>query len=261
MAICRLVLMLPVILAGVALSLWVPSMSTATYRRMAAIWYRTMLVLTGIRIRYRDGVGSGTVLMVSNHVSWADILVLGARWPFTFLAMHEVGGWPVIGWLARQVGTLFIDRGRGAPGAIRQVTETLQSGESVILFPEGRTSPGNEIRRFHPRIFQAAVNAGVPVQPIALVYQDSGVGPGAGTRATFADGAGFLASLWRTLAGPRVTVDVVVCSLVGPMADRDLLAKAAREGIRAHLALQDPGSGADSGSETRLEFHDLDRQP
>ncbi len=234
----RLLLIGSVVLVGVVLSLFVPFFSAGVYHRIAANWYGIVLALTGIRARYQGAVVDGPVLIVSNHVSWADVLVIGARWPFIFLAMQEINRWPVVGWLSRRVGTLFILRGRGAPGAIRQVSEALRSGQSVILFPEGRTSPGIEVKRFHPRIFQAAINAGVPVQPVGLVYQDHGTAPGGGTRATYSDDAGFLSSLWRTMAGPRVDVEVVVFPALSPTEDREALARAAWEHIRGHPGFQ-----------------------
>ena len=241
-AVARLALMLPVLLIGIVLSLFIPLMSGTVYRFIASTWYGTMLALMGFRARYQGAVAEdGAVLMVSNHVSWADILVIGARWPYTFLAMHELRHWPVVGWLARRVGTLFIRRGEGAPGAIRQVAEALQAGHSVVLFPEGRTSLGTGVGRFHPRIFQAAVQARVPVRPVALVYRDRGAEPGAATRATYADEAGFVAGLWRTLAGPPVDVHVVAFESVGPLEDRQALARQSWERVRTH-----PGFTKDS---------------
>ena len=233
-AILRLILMLPALLVGVAISLLVPWMPPGLYHRITSGWYRTMLWLMGIRGRYDGSVHDGPCLVVSNHVSWADILVIGARWPFTFLAMHEVNGWPVVGWLARRVGTLFIRRGNGAPDAIRQVADVLRDGRSVIVFPEGRTTDGTTVARFHPRIFQAAVDAVVPVQPLGLVYRDSGSAAGSTTRTTFSDGVGFVRSLWCTIAGPPVNVHVVAFGAVGPLDDRQALSNQANALIRAH---------------------------
>ncbi len=233
-AVLKLLLMLPVLVAGIILSLFVPLMSRTLYHGIAARWYRIMMWLMGIRSRYEGAAPTGPCLVVSNHVSWADILVIGGRWPFTFLAMHEVKGWPVVGWLARRVGTLFIQRGNGAPDAIRQVADMLRSGHPVIIFPEGRTTDGSGVARFHPRIFQAAVDAAVPVQPLGLVYRDRGSPTGTPTRATFADGVGFVGSFWRTIAGPPVDVHVKAFPVVGPLPDRQALSDQAKASIRAH---------------------------
>lgn len=226
--------MLVVVLGGVVLSLFVPWMTRSVYHGIARGWYRVMMGLMGIRGRYEGDLRETPCLVVSNHVSWADILVIGARWPFTFLAMHEVNHWPVVGWLARRVGTLFIRRGNGAPGAIRQVADVLREGHSVIIFPEGRTTDGTTVARFHPRIFQAAVDSGVAVQPIGLVYRDRGSDAGSTTRVTFSDGIGFLRSLWRTIAGPPVDVHVIAFDAVGPLRDRQGLSDRARASIRSH---------------------------
>jgi 1-acyl-sn-glycerol-3-phosphate acyltransferase len=233
-ALIRLLLMLPVLALGVLLSLFVRWMPAAIYHQVLTTWYRTMLLFMGIRARYHGPGIRGPVLMVSNHVSWADILVLGARWPFTFLAMHEVSGWPVVGWLAERVGTLFIRRGSGAPDAIRQVADVLRSGKPVILFPEGRTTEGIRVARFHPRIFQAAIDAAVPVQPVALVYRDRKSPPGSPSRVTFADSAGFLQGLWRTISGPPIDVEVRVFDSLALVPDRQELSRQAREAIKSH---------------------------
>lgn len=230
----RLILMVPVLLAGVLLTLFIRRMPLPIYRGILTGWYRLMLLLMGIRVRYLGPEVDETVLMVSNHVSWADILVLGVRWPFTFLAMHEVSRWPIVGWLARRVGTLFIRRGTGAPDAIRQVTVVLQSDQSVIFFPEGRTTDGTRVARFHPRIFQAAVDAAVPVQPVALVYSDPESPPGTPTRTTFADGAGFFGGLWRTISGPPINVDVRTFKPLTPSTNREDLSRRARAAIESH---------------------------
>ncbi len=233
-ALLRLLLMLPVLLTGALICLFIAHLSRGLQDRIVSTWHRVMLWCMGIRARYRGPAVTGPVLMVANHVSWADILVLGARWPFAFLAMAEVRRWPLVGWLAGRVGTLFIRRGEGASDALRQVAAVLREGRSAILFPEGRTTDGTRVARFHPRLLQAAVETGAPVQPVALGYQDRGSENGAPSRVTYADEAGFLEGLWRVISGPLIDVDVRVYPVVGPADDRQLLSREAHTAISSH---------------------------
>lgn len=226
---------LPVIAFGLLISPFLGLMSNKWFTRIVQSWYRTLLSIMGIRCRFTGESIKDVALVVSNHISWADILVIGVNWPFVFLAMRDVARWPVVGWLARAAGTLFIDRGRGAHQAIEQVTELLASGRHVVLFPEGRTTSGTTVKRFHSRLFQAAVEAGVPVQPIGIFYHDSGSSRQYGSRITFADEGGLVKSVWRTLAGPPIHAEVHVFHPIGPHEDRQHLATTAHGHVSRHV--------------------------
>ncbi|MGM0769271.1 MAG: lysophospholipid acyltransferase family protein [Pseudomonadota bacterium] len=129
----------------------------------------------GFRIRVEGQPAAGTVLFVSNHVSWSDIPVLGGRVPLRFLSKAEVGRWPLIGWLAQQAGTLFITRGGGRAGEARaEIAATLSAGQSVLVFPEGTTSSGLTVLPFHGRLLPAAADADVDIQPISIAYTRNG---------------------------------------------------------------------------------------
>ena len=112
LAIVRFVLVLFWVLFGVLLALFIGLMSNRVFRVVQQSWYRGLLFLLGIRCRYLNTeieITAGT-LVVSNHISWADILVIGARWPLVFLSKAEVASWPVVGWLAKRAGTLTTPR-------------------------------------------------------------------------------------------------------------------------------------------------------
>ncbi|MGI9317897.1 MAG: lysophospholipid acyltransferase family protein [bacterium] len=234
-AIGRVVLILPVVAFGLLVSPFLGLMSNKVFSFIAQTWYRTLLMIMGIRCRFTGETIRQVTLVVSNHISWADILVIGVNWPFVFLAMRDVARWPVVGWLAKAAGTLFIDRGKGAHQAIHKVSEALTSGRHVVLFPEGKTTPGTTVKRFHSRMFQAAVEAGVPVQPIGIFYHDSGRPRQHGSRITFADEAGLVRSVWRTLAGPPINVEVRVFGPIGPHEDRQHLATQAHGRVSKHV--------------------------
>ena len=92
-----------------------------------------------------------------------------------FLSKAEVGQWPLVGWLARQAGTLFIRRGSGEAAQRRgDITEALETGQSVLIFPEGTTSAGLTVLPFFPRLIGAATAADVPIVPVSIAYVRDG---------------------------------------------------------------------------------------
>jgi len=111
-------------------------------------------------------------LYVMNHISWFDIPVLASQQPLHFLSKSEVKSWPLIGWISEKAGTLFIQRGvtGAAQNSLNEITQCLENGRSVVVFPEGTTTDGSGLRNFHGRLLQAAINAQVKIQPIALRY-------------------------------------------------------------------------------------------
>jgi len=115
------------------------------------------------------------MLWVSNHVSWTDIPLLGMLAPLSFLSKAEVRTWPVAGWLALKAGTLFIRRGSGDSRLIqRQMTQHLQHNNPLMIFPEGTTTDGRALRTFHGRLLSSAIDADVPLQPVAIHYLRDG---------------------------------------------------------------------------------------
>jgi 1-acyl-sn-glycerol-3-phosphate acyltransferase len=126
------------------------------------------------RIRVRGPVPAGPVLLVSNHVSYLDALVLAGLVPAVPVAKLEVSRWPLIGGVARRHGVLFVDRGDAGSGArvLRRARRALASGLSVLNFPEGTTSSGEQVLPFRRGIFGLARIASVPVVPVALRFDD-----------------------------------------------------------------------------------------
>ena len=143
------------------------------FARITMFWHRTMLRIFGATPVLRGVALVPGALVVCNHVSWMDILVLGANWRVVFLGNSEILRWPVLGWVIKRVGTLFIKRGSGAKKALRDIAGELRQGRDVVLFPEGATTDGHSVIRFQPRLMQAAINVGAPLQPAALRYLDA----------------------------------------------------------------------------------------
>jgi 1-acyl-sn-glycerol-3-phosphate acyltransferase len=124
-----------------------------------------------------DGTQSHA-LMVANHISWLDIFVVNSLEPCRFVAKSDIRGWPMVGWLCAKTGTIFISRGkRSAVRAIFQgVVSSIGAGDRIMFFPEGTTASQGSLLPFHPNLFEAAIEAGVPVQPYAIRYLDEGGG-------------------------------------------------------------------------------------
>lgn len=173
-------------------------------------WARGMLGVLGIDLDVRgEPPADGPLLLVSNHISWLDILVLHAARYCRFVSKSEVRHWPLIGTLATGAGTLYIERAsrRDALRVVHQMSASLQAGDVVAVFPEGTTSDGSTVLPFHANLIQAALSADAPALPVALQFVDAA----SGTRslsACYIDDDTLVGSLWRVLTGPAVTAVV-----------------------------------------------------
>ena len=204
--------------------------------RRRRAWYRRALELSGVEVQTAGEMVQSPALVVANHVSWLDIPVLGTSSDVRFLSKSEVARWPLIGWLARRNGTLFIRRGaHESETLIRDIGAALRSGHQVAIFPEATTSDGTEVRHFHPRLFAAAVDTHSPVQPVAFDYgREPGGGPPA---AAFTVGVALIPHAWRLLSRERTIVKLhfLPPMPVEPGMTRRELASRARAVIRAEV--------------------------
>lgn len=175
-------------------------------------WHRRFCRILAIDIRVHGAPVEGHAMWVANHVSWLDIPVLGARFPVYFLSKAEIARWPVVGWLARVAGTLFIQRGAGDAGQVmEQLAGHLRDGRNVLFFPEGTTTDGVKLKRFFHKLFSAATTTGLPVQPVLLCYRDreDKLHP----HAPFVGDDEFLSHAVEILKGDRIVVDILVLPL------------------------------------------------
>ncbi|NJC70901.1 1-acyl-sn-glycerol-3-phosphate acyltransferase [Planosporangium thailandense] len=196
-----------------------------------------VLAALGVRHTLRGRVPRRGALIVANHVSWLDVLVLLAHTPARLLAKREVRSWPVIGPLAAATGTVFVDRRRprALPGTVAAVADALRAGDVVAVFPEGTTWCGRTGGHFRPAVFQAAVDAGAPVVPVALRFTLA-----AGSDTTVAAFLGedtLLASLRRVVAvrGLHVVVQAHPALHPIPGASRRALARVAQSVVHGPI--------------------------
>jgi 1-acyl-sn-glycerol-3-phosphate acyltransferase len=113
-------------------------------------------------------------MLVLNHVSWLDIFVVNAHSPSIFIAKSEIAAWPLAGTLVSRAGTIFIERGKrqAVHKVIKDAEAKMRAGRQVAVFPEGTTTDGRAVATFHANLFQAAINAELPLIPVALRYRD-----------------------------------------------------------------------------------------
>ncbi|MBE2291871.1 MAG: 1-acyl-sn-glycerol-3-phosphate acyltransferase [Xanthomonadales bacterium] len=204
--------------------------------RAVRAWSGGLAWIFGFRLRRFGTPLPGATMFVANHVSWVDIEILHSQRMMGFVAKREIAGWPLVGWLAAQGQTIFHQRGStdSLNDVLEQMVERLRQGKSVGVFPEGRTRGGHEVGPFHARIFLAAVEARVPVQPVALRYGERGA---AQTMVAFGPRENFAQNFLRLLGEPARIAEVHFLEPVPPgdVDGRRRIAELSRERIVAAM--------------------------
>ncbi|HEY0845984.1 MAG TPA: lysophospholipid acyltransferase family protein [Noviherbaspirillum sp.] len=155
-----------------------PLIDEAGRLRRIRAWSMNLLSLCRVDVRVRHEGGAQPApraLIVANHVSWLDIFVINTLHPCRFVAKSDIRDWPLIGWLCEKTGTIFISRGklREVRRIYQGLVTSLHAGEHVAFFPEGTTAAQGSVLPFHANLFEAAIEAEVPVQPYAVRYVDA----------------------------------------------------------------------------------------
>lgn len=206
--------------------------------RTVARWHRRLCRALDVRVEV-EGRLAPRCLLVSNHISWLDVAVLGAQGNLGFLSKSEVRRWPLAGWMAATAGTLFIERGGNQTGALAQrIAADIAAGRSLAIFPEATTSTGLGVRRFHPRLFAIAQQPDLGLQPVALAYR-CGDAPGPDPSIPFIGEQTLMANLWVLLRhpGPVARVQLLAPLCPRPGEDRRALCARSRSAIAAALGL------------------------
>jgi 1-acyl-sn-glycerol-3-phosphate acyltransferase len=217
----------------VVMALHFPSLDAAGRQARIQWWSAKLVRMVGLELQCSGTPRPGATLLLANHVSWLDIAAIHAVAPHArFVSKADVQAWPLLGWLVRGAGTLFIERERkrDALRVVHQVAESLQAGETVAVFPEGTTGDGHRLLPFHANLLQAAIATGTPVQCVVLCYSDAlhSVSPAA----QFLGETTLLQSIWRMVSaqGLRVRVD-----LLDPQGTRHADRRALAQHLRAQI--------------------------
>jgi len=201
-------------------------------------WARLFVFTFALRIECVHHQGANWpgihALLVANHQSWQDIIVLLSIEPMHFVAKQEIRDWPVFGAMVAAAGTVFIRRGdmQSTEQVRNSMHDALQSASNVTIFPEGGVPTAPGVARFHARLFAPAVDAMLPIQPLCLRYLIHGR---QSQRSRFRQRESFSASLLRLLGAPPQTVQVHVLPTIMPNRDlqRKAVAQQAEHMIRA----------------------------
>lgn len=199
-------------------------------------WLKRLMRIMGIRFAVHGTPMQGGQMIVCNHVSWIDIPLVGAALSSRFVAKSEIQHWPMIGFIARAIGTFFIRRGSGgSKPLLEKLKPHLDAGGSVVIFPEGTTTNGLDLLPFHPRLFQAALDCQAPVQPVALRYGLTATGENI---APFIGDDDLVSHIVRMLKAPGLTAELIYCAPLLPQHydDRVAMARDAEEAIRRVVA-------------------------
>ncbi|MFO7562885.1 MAG: lysophospholipid acyltransferase family protein [Enhygromyxa sp.] len=208
---------------------------TSLRRQSYAAWLAGRACeLNGFEVRVRGQPPRAPAILVCNHVGWQDPILIFKVVPALAIAKHEVGRWPLVGEIARGLDFLLVDRQSPHSGArvLLRAKTLLERGASILTFPEGTTSHGDEVLPFRRGMFGLARHAGVPIVPIALRYLDAG--------AAWVGDDAFLPHFLRTVARPRTVASLEFGAPIHALLDErpEALAERARAAVRA--LLRDP---------------------
>ena len=234
------VLGLPLLLLALAPGIRdIPAGGKPLWWRVQRRYARMLVAVLGMRLRVIGELPKPPYLVVSNHISWFDIPLLHALEPMWLVSKDSIRDWPIIGGIARAVGTIFIERGNEASRrrAGRRMTALLKRGSIVGVFPEAGIQPERGVGRFHARLMGPAMRAAVPVLPVAIRYWRNG---DVHEERVFGPGTSFGGLLFSMLARPACEGQVIIGEPLSSLdAGRSELARRAQvqvTGMYGHAA-------------------------
>jgi 1-acyl-sn-glycerol-3-phosphate acyltransferase len=213
-----------------------PWLSQSKKNHLIQYWCRKLLKILDVHLKVHQTIKlpQQGFLIVSNHISWLDIHVINSFMPSRFVAKSEVASWPIFGWLADQLNTLYIKRGSNgeAKKMVGIVSQSLVNGDRICVFPEGTSSDGQDVLEFKSNLFQAGIDAKVPCLPLALDYLDHETGIRTFSTAFIGD-MGLIESIVQIVKAPKISVNLYLGDQSIQTQDRKLLAKESRQRIQA----------------------------
>lgn len=219
--------------------MWLPQLEGVRRESLIRNWTRALLGILRVKVVVRGELPSASsqaAMLVANHISWLDIWAINAVMPVRFVAKSEVRDWPVIGWLSRRAGVIFIERAKRNDTARVSVegAQALKRGDRICVFPEGTTSDGREVLPFRSSLLQSAVDADAQLCPLAIRYPlpDGGVN----TAVAYTGEITMRQSLDAVLSQPALCVELCFLpSIPASRHDRRALAQMAWTAINDRL--------------------------
>lgn len=205
--------------------------TSARYRRirptLSRRLARTVLLASNFRLRYDGTPPPPGTMVVANHLSWADSFTFLSQLGCRFVANHLYGS--IVGFSAmlRSIGVEFVNRMsfRGVGPARRLMTRILRRQESLMVFPEGRTSRGEHVRPFRAAFLQVAIDLGVPVAPASIRYVTPPDWPPASVVVGWEEWPPLLVHIWRAFHVPRITCEICYGDVVVSATSRQVLSE------------------------------------
>jgi lyso-ornithine lipid O-acyltransferase len=219
--------------------------------RAPRLWHRVAVRLLGLRIKVRGVMSDERPLLIAaNHISWADITVLGSVAEVSFVAKADMAAWPLFGTLARWQRSVFIerDRRRSSSDQVSAIAERMKEGDAIVLFAEGTTADGNRLLPFKSTLFGAAeflrgegLGGTVYVQPVSIAYtrlQGMPMGRQHRGHVAWVGNASLIPHLKAVLSEGALDVEVRFGEAIefGPDVDRKVVARKAEAQVRAMMA-------------------------
>lgn len=175
----------------------------AADHRAIRSWAIGICWIFGLRVQRFGQALDDPAMLVANHLSWIDIPLIHSQRAAVFVGKAEIARWPLLGWMAKAAGTIFLKRGStdSLNWVAERLSEKLSADRSVAIFPEAGTGNGLDVRRFHARLLKAAVLTDAPIQPVALRFMRDGQFC---LSVTFRDKENLLQNIWRVLGERRI---------------------------------------------------------
>lgn len=218
---------------GLAVSRRNSARRSAWRARMFSSWSAVLLKILGVRLEVSGAPPRAPFYLVSNHMGYLDILVLASQLEAVFVAKAEVAEWPVLGPLCKSMDTIFIDRSlrRDISRVLDETRQALERGDGVVVFPEGTSSGGDEVRRFLPSLLATPAKLRQPVHFSTLAYSTPEGEPAARRAVCWWDNMTFPDHIWRLMGLSRIHVKVVFGDRTIAHEDRKLLAAELWRGV------------------------------
>ena len=235
----KIFLLIGHILSACIQCLVIPFLPYSLRSKLIQTWSKRLLKIFEIRLIVHGNhqllSDQQSALIVSNHISWIDIHVINTISPVIFVAKSDVANWPIFGWIAKRIGTIFIVREKVSDikRVLSLMGQLLGSHKKVCIFPEGTSTDGRSVLKFKSNLFQVAVNTNTRVIPICITYKEQGR---YSDITAFIGEMGLIDSIKKMLKSSDVEVHVHILEPLSDIDSRQELSDRAHQSIQSIVA-------------------------